>query len=240
MILDDNGIGPEYYDGKGVKRQMTKDLVYNGEFLTPFKGSDPLKYERLLDFDKVSYNYPSAKEFLEDRLDKNNVLHLDGIMYIQKGDIDFTRNEDHEEIATFTGRGLIYLAEGNVTFGSVFDKEDLWKDWCEFYLRDGDFILAPSSINVVRASLIALSNDYTKSQGSLILNNDKEVGVWGNLVFPNSPLLWVKLRIHEAKNLYDNDKIGKALEITTTISSAFINSSLKNKYWRYAIGHQCE
>ena len=182
LILDENGIGPEYYNSKGEKKPLTRDAVYNSdEFLKPSKGSDPLKYGRLLDFDKVSYNYPTSKEFMEDRLGKDNVLYLDGIMYIQKGDLDLTKNEKGEEIATYSGRGLIYLAKGNVTFG-IFLKTDLWKDWCGFYLRDGDFIMAPQGINVVRASLAALSNDPTKSQGNLILNNTKEVVVWGNLI----------------------------------------------------------
>ena len=180
LILDESGNGPEYYGEDGKKKRMTIKEVYSGEFLKPTNVSDPLKIGRLLDFDKVSYNYPTSKEFLEDRL-KDNILYLDGIMYIQKGDLDLSKNEKGEEIATYSGRGLIYLAQGNVTFG-IFNKSDLWKDWCLVYLRDGDFIMAPQGINVVRASMIALSNDYAKSQGNLIFNNNKEVVVWGNLV----------------------------------------------------------
>ena len=180
LILDDNGNGPEYYDGVGMKKRLTKDAVYSGEFLKPAKGSDPLKYGRLLDFDKISYNYPTSKDFLKDRLDKNNVLHLDGIMYIQKGDLDLSQNEKGEEIATYTGRGLVYLAKGNVKLG-VFKKTDLWKDWCGFYLREGDFILTPVPVNHIMASMVAFSNDYKKSQGNLILNNNIEVKIIGNL-----------------------------------------------------------
>jgi type II secretory pathway component PulJ len=55
---------------------------------------------------------------------------------------------------------------------------------------------------------------------------------------PNVPLLWVQLVIHESENMYGSSEIGKALELTTTISSSFVNSSQNNKYWRYETGHE--
>ncbi|MGM0600464.1 MAG: PulJ/GspJ family protein [Candidatus Rifleibacteriota bacterium] len=51
------------------------------------------------------------------------------------------------------------------------------------------------------------------------------------------PVLWVKLLIHEGENIYGRDSIGKALELTSSITSPFINSSVNNKYWRYELGH---
>ena len=216
LILDENGIGPEYYDKDGVKKLLTKDAVYNGEFLKPANVSDPLKIGRILDFDKVSYNYPTSKEFLEDRLGKDNVLYLDGIMYIQKGDLDLSKNEKGEEIATYSGRGLIYLAQGNVTLG-VFKKTDLIKDWCEFYLRDGDFIVAPVPINHIMASMIALSNDYKNSQGSLIINNNRFIKIVGNLILDSLSLRGMAhdneaLEVMHDGMLYDpglcNDSVG--------------------------------
>lgn len=52
------------------------------------------------------------------------------------------------------------------------------------------------------------------------------------------PVLWVKFRIHESSNIFGSDSIGKALELTTTITSPFVTDSIKNKYWRYEMGHQ--
>jgi prepilin-type N-terminal cleavage/methylation domain-containing protein len=51
------------------------------------------------------------------------------------------------------------------------------------------------------------------------------------------PVLWVKLLIHEGDNTHGKDSIGKALELTSSITSPFINSSVNNKYWRYELGH---
>ena len=55
-------------------------------------------------------------------------------------------------------------------------------------------------------------------------------------VNPNVPMLWVKFRINESSNIYASEKIGNALELTTTISSSFVTSSQNNKYWRYETG----
>lgn len=55
---------------------------------------------------------------------------------------------------------------------------------------------------------------------------------------PKVPVLWVRLKVHEGENTFGTDEIGKALELTTSISSPFIVSSVNNKYWRYETGHK--
>lgn len=55
---------------------------------------------------------------------------------------------------------------------------------------------------------------------------------------PAVPILWVSFKIHEGENIYGADSIGSALELTTSITSPYINSTLKNTYWRYEIGHE--
>ena len=55
---------------------------------------------------------------------------------------------------------------------------------------------------------------------------------------PGVPLLWVRMKVHEGENIYGKDSIGKALELTTSISSPFLTSSVNNKYWRYETGHK--
>ncbi|MBI3038112.1 hypothetical protein HYY75_03530 [bacterium] len=56
----------------------------------------------------------------------------------------------------------------------------------------------------------------------------------------NVPVLWVKLVLNEGKDIpYGGQKgMGKPLEVTTSITSQFINSTLNNLYWNYETGHQ--
>lgn len=65
-----------------------------------------------------------------------------------------------------------------------------------------------------------------------------EFALYTHEINPGVPVLWVKFRIHESSNMFGSDKIGNALELTTTISSPFVSSSLNNKYWRYETGHE--
>lgn len=57
--------------------------------------------------------------------------------------------------------------------------------------------------------------------------------LYANEIASSVPLLWVKFKIHESSNIYGSENFGKALELTTTLSSNFINSSQNNTYWRY-------
>lgn len=50
---------------------------------------------------------------------------------------------------------------------------------------------------------------------------------------PNVPLLWVKLLVHD-KELYNN--VGKALEVTASISSPAITSLANHPNWRFQTG----
>jgi len=54
---------------------------------------------------------------------------------------------------------------------------------------------------------------------------------------PNVPVLWVKLLVHD-KSTYGSDEIGKALEVTSSISSPFITSLVNNRNWRFETGHK--
>ncbi len=54
---------------------------------------------------------------------------------------------------------------------------------------------------------------------------------------PEVPVLWVRFKIHEGDK-YGDEEIGNALELTTSIASPHISSSLKNKFWRYETGHE--
>lgn len=67
---------------------------------------------------------------------------------------------------------------------------------------------------------------------------DVEFKIYVHQVNKGVPILWVRLKIHEGENLYGSENIGSALELTTSISSPFLASSVNNKYWRFEIGHE--
>ncbi len=76
----------------------------------------------------------------------------------------------------------------------------------------------------------------TKGQTVFKGFKDVEFALYTHQINPAVPLLWVKLKVHESSNMYGSEKIGEELELTTTISSDFINSSINNKYWRFETG----
>lgn len=80
----------------------------------------------------------------------------------------------------------------------------------------------------------------TKTRGTKVFTGIEDVkfALYLHETNANAPLLWVMLKIHDTKSMHNNEKIGKPLEITTTISSAFINSSQRTKYWRFETGHE--
>jgi len=53
----------------------------------------------------------------------------------------------------------------------------------------------------------------------------------------NVPVLWVKLLVHD-KSTYGSDDIGKALEVTASISSPFITSLVNHRNWRFETGYK--
>ncbi|PKL42882.1 MAG: hypothetical protein CVV41_12710 [Candidatus Riflebacteria bacterium HGW-Riflebacteria-1] len=53
---------------------------------------------------------------------------------------------------------------------------------------------------------------------------------------PNVPVLWVRLLVLDKS--YGTGEIGKALEVTASISSPFITSLVNNRNWRFETGHK--
>ncbi len=78
------------------------------------------------------------------------------------------------------------------------------------------------------------------TKGTKVFSGIDEVkfALYTHEINPEVPLLWVKISVHESANMYGSKNIGNAVELTTSISSSFISSSLNNKYWRYETGHQ--
>lgn len=67
---------------------------------------------------------------------------------------------------------------------------------------------------------------------------DVEFKLYTHHLNPKVPILWARFKVHEGETIYGTEEIGKALELTTSISSPFITSSVNNKYWRYETGHK--
>lgn len=190
LLLDQSGNGPNYYNGDGVAKALNRNDVFSDLFEVPAQKTASAKipgrrFGRLIDYKNVSYNYPSPSEFLADRVvavGGKKTLCVDGIMYIEKGDMNLS------DINYFYGKGLIYLASGNVIFGNFRRHPELaMYDSLRFYLRHGDFILGSNESDItIEASLAALNykvglND-PREQGSLVLGNKKKVHIIGNLI----------------------------------------------------------
>lgn len=67
---------------------------------------------------------------------------------------------------------------------------------------------------------------------------DVDFQLYAHQLNPKVPVLWIRFKVHEGENIYGKDSIGKELELTTSITSPFITSSVNNKYWRYETGHK--
>ncbi len=87
------------------------------------------------------------------------------------------------------------------------------------------------------AATKTLKRKYKGSERSFKGFEAVEFRLYTHMVNPAVPLLWVRLLIHEGKEMYGSTNIGKPLELTTTISSNFISSSLNNLTWNYETYH---
>lgn len=87
------------------------------------------------------------------------------------------------------------------------------------------------------AATKTLKRKYKGSERSFKGFEAVEFKLYTHMVNPAVPLLWVRLLIHEGKEMYGSANIGKPLELTTTISSNFISSSLNNLSWNYETYH---
>lgn len=67
---------------------------------------------------------------------------------------------------------------------------------------------------------------------------DVEFKLYTHQLNPGVPILWLRFKVHEGDKGSGENEIGKALELTTSITSPFITSSVNNKYWRYETGHK--
>lgn len=136
--------------------------------------------------DAISYRYKTSQDFLDDRtmlVDGKKRLHADGLMFIEKGDLDLS------QYTSFAGQGMIWLGfRGNIYLGDLAKSKpsDILKIWAQ----DGDFIIKSEKAGVkIHASLIASTyfSDKKRDVKSLrnrgkLIPNKHEVAIIGNLV----------------------------------------------------------
>ena len=178
-----------YYDGVGQPAQLNPLVSPPPVFNEPIQKSktNPAAgylFGRRIDFPTITWNFANSQKFLASRV-RNGVLYLDGIMYIESGDLDLS------QVSSYAGKGLIYLARGNCLLGNLSKTSNRRLpekcDSLRIYLRQGDFIVKSSENKVViEASLAALSYPFKakdpKGQGSFIFSNKTEVTIIGNLL----------------------------------------------------------
>ncbi len=143
-------------------------------------------FGRLVDFKTASYNYPSPKEFLENRVapvNGKNVMFLDGLIYIEQGDLDIS------EISHYIGKGIIYLGSGDCIIGNLSRFRDQLKtnDSLRIYLRQGQYRVKAKEDEVkIEASLAAFFNPHGSTDpnriGTLLPNRKKKILIRGNLL----------------------------------------------------------
>ncbi|MGM0598484.1 MAG: hypothetical protein ACQETH_01590 [Candidatus Rifleibacteriota bacterium] len=178
-----------YIDGDGNEATLNPySTIGYPNFSNPLQPSgynvSGIKFGRRIDFKTVSWNYPNTAAFVAERVrdvDGTNTLFVDGVMYIEEGDLDLSTVEE------FYGKGMIYLGKGNCLLGNFKRIKDRDEDSIRFYLRQGDFIIKSAANDIyIEASLAALYYPFGSAdplqQGSLIINGRHEVTIYGNLL----------------------------------------------------------
>lgn len=176
------------YDGDGKKITYNPVTVGVPNFVEPMQpAASSLKattFGRLIDYKNVSWNYPNTASFVQHRIapfDGEDTLFLDGLMYIEEGDLDLSK------VNQFYGKGMIYIGRGNCILGDMRRLTGRDYDSLRIYLRAGKYLLKPGQDNFeIQASLAALYYPFGSSDpanmGGLILNGQQEVVIIGNLI----------------------------------------------------------
>lgn len=139
-----------------------------------------------ISIDSISYRYKDAEQFLAENTilidDGSKRLRIDGLMYIEKGDLDISQYK------SFSGQGMIWIGfRGTVHLGDLAKSKP--SDILKIFVQDGNFLIKSRNPEVkISASLIALTffSDPKRNRASLInrgklLPNNHAVEITGNL-----------------------------------------------------------
>ncbi|MBU1107453.1 MAG: hypothetical protein KKB51_12355 [Candidatus Riflebacteria bacterium] len=151
-----------------------------------------------------------------------------------QGQVDFINMQkarnfvfETSDWANISGVNLIYLDSGSIRIPKfAFDSpdEEPRVEYVTYTYEPGN-ILSRKSVDAGGA---------VKREVKFSGIESVEFKIYTHQLNPNVPLLWVRLLVHDT---YDTG-IGKALEVTTSISSPFITSLVNNRNWRFETGHK--
>ncbi|MDD3002109.1 MAG: hypothetical protein PHF29_10180 [Candidatus Riflebacteria bacterium] len=182
------GTNVSFYNGDGKSTSINPITTPAPTFLNALQKTGAnvpaTSFSRLIDLQTVTYNYPESADFIKSRVAEyngNKTLFVDGVMFIEKGDLDLS------EIHYFYGKGLIYLRGGDCKIGNMqrARNEIQTGDSMRIYLQHGDFRLTSEDPIIIEASLGAFTypmGSDLSSQGSLVFNGQSQVKIFGNLL----------------------------------------------------------
>lgn len=182
------GTNVNFYDGDGKSKALNPITTPAPTFLNALQKTGAnvpaSSFSRLIDLQTVTYNYPESSDFLKSRVaeyDGKKTLFIDGIMFIESGNLDLS------DIHYFYGKGLIYLRGGDCKIGNMqrCRNEIQTGDSLRIYLQHGDFRLTAEDPILIEASLGAFTypmGSDLSSQGSLVFNGQSQVKILGNLL----------------------------------------------------------
>lgn len=153
-----------------------------------FKGGRGVDASRVIDETCESYGYASSAEFITERVNEEGVVHVDGTIFIQNGDLDLSN------ATKFLGSGIIYIRHGNCKLGNLAKVRET--DTLRIYLQHGEFQISKDFKKVkIDASLASflpyddgpyneLANSYYSNDkmGKLRFSGQDEVRIFGNLL----------------------------------------------------------
>lgn len=150
--------------------------------------------------------------------------------FLSSGDNAFANQQNLRNQIFDTGsnlNGSIRVTKDSLLFYKyVYDSEGETP-----VIEEVRYVFNPSSKTLERSST---------TKDTLYLKGFKNVefSLYTHELAKNVPMLWVKFVIHDTPKTLGATKIGSELELTTTLSSNFIESSKNNKYWRYETSHK--
>jgi hypothetical protein len=134
----------------------------------------------------ISYRYKSPEDFIAanttQMADNSKRLKIDGIMYIESGDLDLS------SFKSFSGHGMIWIGfRGDVYLGDLAKSKPA--DILKIFAQDGNFIIKSDRPDVkISASLLALTyfSDPQRNKAALenrgkLIPNRHGVEIIGNL-----------------------------------------------------------
>jgi len=181
-------------------------LFGDGLKLLPLGVNAPENLFPAISVDSISYRYKNAEQFLAENTirlaDGSKRLRIDGVMYIERGDLDIS------EYNSFSGQGMIWIGfRGTVSLGDLAKSKP--SDILKIFAQDGNFLIKSRNPEVkISASLLALTffADPKRNRAALVnrgklLPDNHAVEITGNLAVDYFFLLDKSYGVPAGKNV---------------------------------------